>query len=81
MLLNNSSGPGGVFVSSHPLLSHKLSVLRDRTTPPKVFRELIKEVSLFLAYEALADLSLENTQMVGFRLEDEGRFPMTPVAT
>ena len=48
-----------VFVSTHPLIRHKLSILRDRNTEPKKFRELIREISILLAYEATADLGLE----------------------
>lgn len=46
-----------VFESNHPLVSHKLTVLRDKTTKPKKFRELIRETSALLAYEATADLA------------------------
>lgn len=46
-----------VFESTHPLVSHKLTRLRDKTTKPKKFRELIREVSALLAYEATADLA------------------------
>ncbi|KAI9029288.1 uracil phosphoribosyltransferase [Hyaloraphidium curvatum] len=53
---SKSSEGGGVWVSSHPLLAHKLSILRDRSTTPKVFRELVREITVFLAYEALGDL-------------------------
>lgn len=42
--------------SSHPLVAHKLTRLRDKTTKPKKFRELIREISALLAYEATADL-------------------------
>lgn len=61
--------------SSHPLVAHKLTRLRDKTTKPKKFRELIREISALLAYEATADLEtatksvetpLENT--VGLEL-------------
>jgi uracil phosphoribosyltransferase len=45
-----------VFASQHPLVAHKLSRLRDRTTDPKKFRELVREISALLAYEATADL-------------------------
>ena len=45
-----------VFPSKHPLVAHKLSRLRDRTTEPKKFRELVREIAAFLAYEATADL-------------------------
>jgi uracil phosphoribosyltransferase len=44
-------------VSSHPLVSHKLALLRDRATQPKKFRELVRELSWLLGYEAMADLT------------------------
>ena len=47
-----------IFESSHPLVSHKLTRLRDKNTDPKIFRELIREVSALLAYEATADLEI-----------------------
>jgi uracil phosphoribosyltransferase len=46
-------------VSGHPLVRHKLSLLRDRTTEPKKFRELVRELTWLLGYEALADVHLE----------------------
>jgi uracil phosphoribosyltransferase len=46
-------------VSKHPLVLHKLTLLRDVNTEPKKFRELIREISMLLAYEATADLALE----------------------
>ena len=45
-----------VFVSSHPLIAHKLSKMRDVATEPKKFRELVRESAGLLAYEATADL-------------------------
>ncbi|MGD0752436.1 MAG: uracil phosphoribosyltransferase [Anaerolineales bacterium] len=45
-----------VFASQHPLVAHKLSRLRDRSTEPKKFRELVREIAALLAYEATADL-------------------------
>jgi uracil phosphoribosyltransferase len=50
--------PDNVHVSGHPLIQHKLSRLRDRCTEPKKFRELIREISILLAYEATSDLGL-----------------------
>jgi uracil phosphoribosyltransferase len=47
-----------VCVSGHPLIQHKLSILRNEETEPKKFRELIRELSILLAYEATADLGL-----------------------
>jgi uracil phosphoribosyltransferase len=46
-----------VHASQHPLVAHKLSRLRDRGTDPKKFRELVREISALLAYEATADLA------------------------
>lgn len=45
-----------VFASAHPLVLHKLTRLRDRHTDPKKFRELIREISALMAYEATLDL-------------------------
>src|ERR1041385_2497754 len=45
---------------SHPLVQHKLTILRDRETPTKVFKELVDEIAMFMAYEATADLALED---------------------
>ncbi len=53
-------GCGNLHVSSHPLIKHKLSILRNRATEPKKFRELVREISILLAYEATADLGLES---------------------
>ena len=46
-----------VYVSQHPLVRHKLSILRDVQTEPKKFRQVVKEIAGLLAYEATADLS------------------------
>ncbi len=48
-----------VFPSRHPLVAHKLAKLRSTETTPKKFRELIREISILLAYEATADLAIE----------------------
>lgn len=45
-----------IYISKHPLVDHKLTKLRDRHTNPKKFRELIREISALLAYEATLDL-------------------------
>jgi uracil phosphoribosyltransferase len=47
-----------VFVSRHPLLLHKLTLLRSTTTDPKTFRELTRDISRLLFYEATQDLEL-----------------------
>jgi len=46
-----------VFVSNHPLVKHKLSLLRDVKTGPKKFRELVRELGALLTYEATSDLT------------------------
>lgn len=46
-----------IFASKHPLVAHKLARLRDKKTDPKRFRELVREISALLAYEATADLA------------------------
>jgi uracil phosphoribosyltransferase len=48
-----------IFPSNHPLVDHKLTKLRDRRTNPKKFRELIREISALLTYEATRDLRTE----------------------
>jgi uracil phosphoribosyltransferase len=45
-----------VFPSSHPLVAHKLTLLRDKDTEPKKFRELVREIAALMTYEATADL-------------------------
>ena len=46
-------------VVEHPLIQHKLAVLRDRNTSKKIFREVVDEITMLLAYEATRDLPLE----------------------
>ncbi|SEI73767.1 uracil phosphoribosyltransferase [Deinococcus reticulitermitis] len=63
-----------VTVVDHPLVQHKLSVMRDQHTGVKEFRELASELSLLLAYEAMRDL-----EVVPARFStplEEGDFPM-----
>ena len=50
---------GNVFPATHPLVAHKLALLRDKTTKPKKFRELVREISILLCYEATTDLETE----------------------
>jgi uracil phosphoribosyltransferase len=46
-----------VYISQHPLVRHKLSILRDVNTEPKKFRQLVKEITALIAYEATLDLA------------------------
>lgn len=50
-----------VYESKHPLVKHKLTLLRSISTEPKKFRELIRELAMLLCYEATADLRLAKT--------------------
>lgn len=54
----------GLSVVSHPLVQHKITLLRDQATPKKIFKELVDEIAMLMAYEATADLALEPTEVV-----------------
>ena len=58
---------------THPLVRHKLGLLRDRETDTEMFRRLVNELTLLLTYEATKDMSLEEVD-VDTPLED-ARFP------
>ena len=67
-----------VHASPHPLVAHKLSRLRDRSTEPKKFRELVREIAALLIYEATADLAIMPreidtplTHLVGAELKEK----------
>jgi len=52
-----------IFVSPHPLVAHKLSLLRSVETNPKIFRELVQELAGLLAYEATLDLKTSSIEI------------------
>jgi len=52
------AGPPSLHVSSHPAVRHKLAILRSTATEPKKFREVVRELSWLLGYEALADIGV-----------------------
>lgn len=52
-----------VKIIDHPLIQHKLSLIRDVETGPKEFRELLEEISMLMAYELTRDLSLQDTEI------------------
>ena len=73
-----------VHISSHPLVQHKMTLLRDQRTEPKKFREVMREVAILLAYEALADLVTEEATVVtplgqasGYQLKE--RIGLVPI--
>lgn len=53
----------GVTIVDHPLVQHKLTILRDRDTSTRTFRELLREISLLLCYEVTRDLTLEDVSI------------------
>ena len=50
-------------VADHPLVTHRLTLLRDRATPPKLFRELVDEITTYLAFTALKDLRMKTVNV------------------
>ena len=50
-------------VFDHPLIQHKLSILRDKNTSVKEFRELVGEIAMLMCYEATRDLPLEEVEI------------------
>ena len=52
-----------VFVFDHPLIQHKISLMRDKRTTTKEFRELVSEVAMLMAYEVTRDLPLKEVEI------------------
>lgn len=52
-----------VFVFDHPLIQHKISLLRDKNTSSKEFRELASEISMLMGYEVTRDISLKEVEI------------------
>ncbi|NLY49695.1 MAG: uracil phosphoribosyltransferase [Firmicutes bacterium] len=48
---------------NHPMIQHKLTLVRDKETGPKDFRDLLEEVAMLMAYEVTRDLPLEDTEV------------------
>jgi uracil phosphoribosyltransferase len=59
----SSMSPPTLHVSQHPAILHKLAILRDVTTEPKKFREVVRELSWLLGYEALADARVRRLEV------------------
>lgn len=73
------------FVLEHPLVGHRVTLMRDHETPPKLFRELVNEITTFLAYEALKDIRVKKVEVVtpvakanGVKV-DEPRIVLVPI--
>lgn len=60
-------------VVAHPLVQHKMALLRDVATPKKIFRELVEELSMLLAYEATKELPLQTVTVETPLERTEGR--------
>ena len=52
-----------VHIMEHPLIQHKLSMIRDVSTGPKEFRELVEELSMLMAYEVTRDIPVEEVEI------------------
>lgn len=69
----------------HPLITHKLTILRDKKTGTKEFRELISELSSFLCYEALKDAELKEVEIetpickMKSKKIDENKYAFLPI--
>ncbi len=51
------------FIMDHPLIQHKVSLMRDKTTGSKEFRELVSEIAMLMCYEATRDLPLKEVEI------------------
>ena len=73
------------FVLNHPLITHKLAILRDVNTGTKEFRELVTEISTILMYEAMRDAKLEKTtietplEKIETGMIDEDGYAIVPI--
>ena len=56
--MTETAMPRNLFIVDHPLVLHKLTLMRDKNTPSAVFRQLLREISLLLAYEVARDLPM-----------------------
>lgn len=54
---------GKLQVIDHPLIQHKITLIRDKTTGPKDFRDLVGEVAMLMAYEVTRDLALDEVEV------------------
>lgn len=61
--MNQNPSFRNLTVIEHPLVRHKITMLRDRRTPKKIFKELVDEIAMLMAYEATADLTLEEVEV------------------
>lgn len=60
---NAAELPPNFNIIDHPLIKHKLTLMRDKTTPSAVFRQLLREISFLIAYEVLRDLPTQDERI------------------
>ena len=54
---------GQVHVMDHPLIQHKIGILRNKETGSKEFREIVEELAMLMSFEATRDLALEEVEV------------------
>lgn len=70
---------------NHPLIEHKLAILRNKETGTKEFRELVSELAMFLCYEAMKDAKLEDKeietpiQKTNVKMLNEDKYAFIPI--
>ena len=52
-----------VYIMDHPLIQHKISMLRNKNTGTNEFRKLVEEIGILMGYEALRDLPVEDVEV------------------
>ena len=74
-----------VYVLNHPLITHKLAILRNKKTGTKEFRELVNEIAMFLCYDAMSDAKLESVTIetpikkIKTKKLNEDRYAFVPI--
>ena len=61
--MSNFSDMDNVFIMDHPLIQHKISILRNKETGTNEFRKLIEEIAVLMGFDALRDLPLEDVEV------------------
>lgn len=54
---------GKIYVFDHPLIQHKVAMIRDKNTPTKDFREIVKEIAMLMTFESTRNLPLETVEI------------------
>lgn len=83
--MNSGSTHPSLIVVRHPLLQHKLTLLRDHATPTKIFKELVDELAMLMAYEATKELALQEVpvrtpleEMIGMKVRGK-KLTLVPI--